>query len=130
MTSSDAFRFLTAVPALPVSDEQRAADFLCEALGMTQLEHEGHRIGICRRDDVEISVWVADGSAPGAETHLVGSASCRVQLSGIDALHEHCQSLGIIHPNGPLRRTGWGTREFDVLDPDGNLITFFERIDY
>lgn len=121
-------RFLAAVPALPVSNEQRAVEFLRDALGMTQLVFEGNGMGICRRDNVEIHVWVADGKAKGAERYLAGSASCRIQLTAIDALHEHCAALGVVHPNGPLRDTRWGTREFDVLDPDGNLITLFEQL--
>lgn len=132
MTTQDsgtaAGRFLAAIPALPVSDEARAVRFLHDALGMTQLVFEGNGLGICRRDDIEIHVCLADGKARGAESYLAGSASCRIELTGVDALHQHCRALGVVHPNGPLRDTGWGTREFDVLDPDGNLITLFERV--
>ena len=70
-------RFLTAVPALPVSDERAAVRFLQQALGFVELEQDGVGLGILRRDDVELHVWVADGSAPGAERSLAGSASCR-----------------------------------------------------
>lgn len=31
-----------------------------------------------------------------------------------------------IHPNGFLENKPWGQREFSVLDPDGNLLTFGE----
>lgn len=49
--------------------------FLEEALGFTELVHNGTGLGILRRDAVELHVWVADGSAPGAERSLAGSAS-------------------------------------------------------
>lgn len=127
MTAPDV-RFLAAIPSLPVTDEARAVRFLQNTLGLIPLQHEGKTLGICRRDGVEIHVWVADGSAKGAETYLAGSASCRVELTGVDVLYEHCRALAVVHPNGALRDTGWGTREFDVLDPDGNLITLFERL--
>lgn len=127
MTAPDV-RFLAAIPSLPVSDEARAVRFLHDALGLSQLQYEGKGLGICRRDEVEIHVWVADGSAKGAEKYLAGSASCRIELTGVDALNKRCRELRVVHPNGALRDTAWGTREFDVLDPDGNLITLFERL--
>jgi len=122
-----ASRFLAAVPSLPVSDEARAVAFFETALGFEQLFDDGTPLGIVRRDAVEVHVWVADGSAPGAERHLAGSASCRLEVSGVDALYEHCRSLGVVHPNVPLTDQPWGTREFGVLDPDGNLISLYER---
>jgi uncharacterized glyoxalase superfamily protein PhnB len=120
-------RFLAAVPALAVSDQRRAVGFLQDALGFTELTHEGHGLGILRRDEVEVHVWVADGSAPGAERHLAGTVSCRIEVTGIDELYRHCQALAVVHPNGPLQDQPWGTREFAVLDPDNNLITLYER---
>jgi uncharacterized glyoxalase superfamily protein PhnB len=119
-------RFLAAVPALAVSDKRRAVAFLQDALGFTELSHEGHGLGIMRRDEVELHVWVADGSAPGAERHLAGTVSCRIELTGIEELYRHCQALGVVHPNGPLQDQPWGTREFAVLDPDNNLITLYQ----
>jgi catechol 2,3-dioxygenase-like lactoylglutathione lyase family enzyme len=122
-------RFLAAVPALPVSDQTRAVGFLERALGLVELHDEGGRgLGILRRDAVELHVWLADGSAPGAERHLAGSASCRLEVTGVEQLHEHCQLLGVVHPNAPLRDQPWGTREFAVLDPDNNLIALYERV--
>lgn len=102
-TTTTAVRFLAAVPALPVSDERRAVAFLESALGFTELRHDGKGLGILRRDAVELHVWVADGSAPGAERHLAGSASCRIEVTGVDGLYQHGQQLGVVHPNAPLQ---------------------------
>ncbi|AVI52187.1 glyoxalase/bleomycin resistance/extradiol dioxygenase family protein [Pukyongia salina] len=33
-----------------------------------------------------------------------------------------------IHPNGPLEIKPWGQKEFSILDPDNNLLTFGESI--
>ena len=120
-------RFLAAVPALAVSDERRAVAFLSDALGFEELTHDGDGLGILRRDQVELQVWVADGSAPGAERRLAGTVSCRIEVTGLDSLYDRCLALGVVHPNGPLIDTPWGTREFAVLDPDHNLITLYER---
>lgn len=32
-----------------------------------------------------------------------------------------------MHPRAALRHQPWGVREFGVLDPDGNLVTLYER---
>ncbi|GGG97713.1 hypothetical protein GCM10011416_14690 [Polaribacter pacificus] len=34
-----------------------------------------------------------------------------------------------IHPNGPLETKPWGQKEFAILDPDNNLLTFGEAIE-
>ena len=122
-------RFLAAVPALPVSDERRAVAFLARTLGMTEIEYEGRGIGFLVRDEVRLQVWVADGSAPGAERHLAGTGSCRIEVSGIDELYRQCLALGAVHPHAPLADQPWGSREFAVLDPDHNLITLYQQGD-
>jgi len=33
-----------------------------------------------------------------------------------------------IHPNGALKKTPWQMKEFHLLDPDNNLLTFGESI--
>jgi hypothetical protein len=33
-----------------------------------------------------------------------------------------------IHPNSPLELKPWGQKEFSILDPDHNLLTFGESI--
>ena len=33
-----------------------------------------------------------------------------------------------IHPNGPLEIKPWGQKEFSILDPDNNLLTFGQSI--
>ena len=38
-------------------------------------------------------------------------------------------AAGIVHPNGALADKPWGTREFAILDPDGNLLTFSQSTD-
>lgn len=122
-------RFLAAVPALPVSDERRAVRFFIDTLGFEEvLGPDGAGLGILVRDVVQLHVWVADGSAPGAERSLAGSASCRIAVTGVAELYDHCVTLGVIHPNAPLQPREWGVEEFGILDPDGNLVTVYEEL--
>jgi catechol 2,3-dioxygenase-like lactoylglutathione lyase family enzyme len=129
MTATASAQFLTAVPMLPVSEERTAVAFFEATLGFTELRHEGKGLGILRRDAVEVHLWVPDGSAPGAERHLAGTASCRIEVSSVVELYDHCQRQGVVHPDAPLKKQPWGTREFGVLDPDNNLITLYERVE-
>jgi len=35
----------------------------------------------------------------------------------------------VIHPNGHLEKKPWGQKEFSLLDPDNNLLTFGQALD-
>jgi hypothetical protein len=76
---------------------------------------------------VEVHFWAATGpEGSGAEPRLAGTTSCRVQVDGIAALYKQCQARQVIHPSGELHEQPWGTREFTILDPDRNAVTFFQ----
>ena len=127
-----------AIPALPVRQVAQSIGFYRDQLGFAVIHHDTG-FAIVRRDAVEIHLWEAGdegwrdraGASPvvsGAESFIAGTASCRIQVVGVDALHAELHPRGILHPNAQLADQPWGTREFGVLDTDGNLITFFERI--
>jgi len=92
-----------------------------------------------RRRGATISIWGAtdetwrgslDPVKPvrsGAESFIAGTASCSIEVSGVDELYEQCKAREIVHPNAHVGDTEWGTREFGILDPDGNLVSFWER---
>lgn len=42
------------------------------------------------------------------------------------ALYARCQQHGIVHPNAPLDPKPWGTVEFAINDPNGNLVYIYE----
>lgn len=118
---------LAAIPAFPVSDVARSLPFYRDRLGMT-IRYQEDEFLILARDAFEVHLWAANKpDIPGAEPFVAGTASCRVQVSGVDILYAELLPLGVVHPNGPIGNKPWGTREFAVLDPDNNLITFFER---
>jgi len=129
-------KMLRAIPALPVRDMERSVEFYRGKIGLELVHREGG-FAILARDAVAIHLWEAadeswrarSGSSPvvsGAESFIAGTASCRIGVQGVDELHGRLEPLGILHPNAPLANKPWGDREFGVLDPDRNLITFFE----
>jgi len=130
-------RLVHAIPALPVRDTSQSALFYRDKLGCA-IWHEDAGFAIVGRDAFELHLWQAsdegwNGRAgqpvqSGAESFLAGTASCRVEVDGVDDLHAELEPRGVLHPNGPLADSDWGTREFAILDLDGNLVTFFQRV--
>ena len=119
--SETSTRFICAVPALASLDIQRSVDFFCSVLGFEQIHAAQGEYGIVCRGPVEIHFWAC------AEPHVAANTSCRVQVAGIEALYSACQAAGVVHPCASLGERPWGTIEFGVLDPDNNLVTFFQE---
>ena len=127
----------SSVPAFPVVDLAAALDFCALKLGFEERYRNG-RFAVIVRDEIELHLWVSNDKSwkrrwrnqpivSGAESFLAGTASCRFCCEGIDARYANLREEGVIHPNGALQTTPWGTDEFAILDLDGNLITFFEN---
>ena len=48
-----------------------------------------------------------------------------IRTNTIDAVYQaFLENKVQIHPNGKLETKPWGQREFSILDPDTNLLTF------
>lgn len=131
-------KLLRAIPALPVGDIERSVAWYRDFLGF-QISFAAEGFAICKRDDVELHLWAATDQRwrdatisvevgpvrSGAESFLAGTASCRIGVDDVDALYAHLNGEDV-HPNAKLHDEPWA-REFGVLDPDRNLLTFFER---
>ncbi len=111
----------SAAPVLASLNIERTVSFYCSRLGFSRVYVEPGVWGIVSRDAVQIHFW------PCSERHIAENTSCRVYVAGIDQFFAELEPQGVIHPNAPLENKPWGSREFGVLDPDGNLITFAER---
>jgi catechol 2,3-dioxygenase-like lactoylglutathione lyase family enzyme len=111
--------FTGAVPVLPTTNISQAASFYGQ-LGF-QVLHQEAEYAIVKRGVVELHVWLCP------DRSLAENSSCRIQVTGIEALYREYQSKGLLASNAALRDTPWGTREFAVFDPDRVLITFVEH---
>jgi catechol 2,3-dioxygenase-like lactoylglutathione lyase family enzyme len=112
-----------------------------ERLGF-EAPHVEDGFALLQRDGAEIHLWAASDDdwrtradfaetpvCSGAESFIAGTASCRIEVGDVDALFEELRSADVLHgtsTDGPAA-TEWGTREFHVLDGDGNLLTFYAR---
>lgn len=130
------------IPALPVRQIELAAAFYRDRLGFN-VGYQDEGYAIVRRDEAEIHLWAAgdegwkvrarNGSGSpvvsGAESFLAGTASCRIEVAGIDALYDEYRESGVLYGQDTvIEEQPWGTREFPVLDLERNLITFFEPV--
>lgn len=119
---SDAVEFVVAVPVLASLDIRRSVDFFADRLGFVVHYAAQGEYGIVSRGAVHIHFWACSDAAIPAAT------GCRVGVVNIDALYAHCVQEKIVHPNGALHTTPWGKQEFAIIDPDSNLVTFFEPV--
>lgn len=116
-------RFVSATPVLASLDIARSVAFYGDQLGFTSLYAEQGVYGVVMRGAVSLHFWAC------GERHIAENTSCRVRVDGIDALYADCVARAIVHPNAPLADKPWGSREFAIVDPDGNLVTFVEHAD-
>jgi catechol 2,3-dioxygenase-like lactoylglutathione lyase family enzyme len=116
-------KFLSATPVLASLDIQRSVAFYCKHLGFEVRHSDQGVYGIVGRDSVFIHFWAC------SERHIAEHTSCRLRVSGVEALYAQCLADGIVHSKAHLDTKPWNTREFAILDPDGNLVTFAEWAD-
>jgi catechol 2,3-dioxygenase-like lactoylglutathione lyase family enzyme len=130
------------IPAMPVRDAAAAVDFYRERLGFTVVHHDGG-FAVLNRDDAVVHLWQASDEGwrardslerpvrSGAESFIAGTASCRIRAEGVDDLYDELRGSDVLHPvsKDGVSDTDFGTREFAALDLDGNLLTFFQRVE-
>jgi uncharacterized glyoxalase superfamily protein PhnB len=127
------------IPALPVRDVGAAVAYYRHRFGFDS-PHQTADFAVLVRDDAVLHLWAATDDdwrarddldrrpiCSGAESFLAGTASCRIEVSDIDALFDELRSAGVLHDlsRDGMSATDFGTKEFATLDTDGNLLTFF-----
>lgn len=133
-------RMQKTIPALPVRSIKFSCEYYTNNLGFNIL-HQEQTFAIAVRDEIEIRLWQAcDGSWKwrsfflflkpiwtGAETFLAGTASCRIQMEGIQELYKEYKAKNVLHSHDTeITEQYWGHKEFPVVDLDRNLLTFYE----
>ena len=131
------------IPALPVRDIKVSCDYYTIKLGFT-IRHQEKTFAIAVRDGIEIHLWAACDKSwkwrslflalkpiwTGAETFIAGTASCRIQVQGIEELFEEYKKQGVLHsPATKVEEQYWGHKEFPAVDHHRNLLTFYEPME-
>ncbi len=112
---------VSAVSVLHPLNIKDTITFYESQLGFTKRYQEAG-FAILYRDAVEINFTQHD------DRYLPEHTACRINVTDVDSLYGEFKPMGVVHPNGDLRTTWWGTKEFGIIDLNGNGITFYERV--
>lgn len=110
-------------PKLPMRSKEVTREFYLNKLGFEEIgDYEGYLM--VQKDEIEIHFFEFKELAPKENYGQV-----YIRTDSIEALYQTLLDSGTdIHPNGPLETKPWGQKEFSVLDPDTNLLTFGQSI--
>ncbi|TDX87007.1 bleomycin resistance protein [Epilithonimonas xixisoli] len=111
------------IPKLPFINKEKTIDYY-QNLGFGFVADYGDYL-IATYNDSEIHFFEFGSLIPEKSDFMI---YLRIS-NNIDRFYQQTQDKGIsIHPNGNLETKPWGTREFSVIDPNGTLLTFGEKI--
>ncbi len=107
---------LLAIPALPCVDVPAAVAHYRDVLGF-HVDYQQENLGVLDRDHVRVLLVPrgSHGSPAGAYFYVRDADALHAELSARGA---RAQGTPGSHP--------WGLRDFEVLDLDGNSLTFGE----
>ena len=115
---------LTAIhPKLPMRNKEATRYYYVESLGFKELADYGDYLMV-QKDGIEIHFFAFPGLRPKENYGQV-----YIRTDDIDTYYKSLLAANIeIHPNGALESKPWGQREFSLLDPDHNLLTFGQSL--
>ena len=110
-------------PKLPMRNKDATKDYYLNKLNFKESGDYGDYL-IVKKDGIEIHFFEFKDLDPKENYGQV-----YIRTNGIDNLYQYLLDRKIsIHPNGYLEVKPWGQKEFSLLDPDNNLLTFGQSI--
>ena len=115
---------LTAIhPKLPMRNKTITKAFYINLLGLQNIGDYDSYLMVYK-DDIEIHFFEFKDLEPKENYGQV-----YIRVDNIDNLYQTLLDNKVeIHPNGPLETKPWGQKEFSILDPDSNLLTFGQSL--
>lgn len=112
-------------PKLPMRDKAVTRHYYINKLGFKEFgsaDYEGYLM--VQKDKIQIHFFEFKELDPKENYGQV-----YVHTDNIDDLYQSFLDKKLsIHPNGKLQVKPWGQKEFAMLDPDNNLLTFGESV--
>jgi hypothetical protein len=115
---------LTAVhPKLPMRNKANTRDYYVNQLGFQPFGGDYPDYLMVEKDQIQIHFFLFKDLNP-----LENYGQVYIRTTEIEALYQSLIDNRVsIHPNGPLEVKPWRMKEFSLLDPDHNLLTFGEE---
>ncbi len=109
----------TIHPKLPMHNKAATKAYYTQ-LGFQQFGGEYDDYLMMERDNIQIHFFLFPELDPKENYGQV-----YIRTDNILQLYQEMQDRQLaIHPNGHLETKPWGQKEFSMLDPDNNLLTF------
>ena len=113
-------------PKLPMRDKTVTRDYYINKLGFQEFgsaDFEGYLM--VQKDNIQLHFFEFKALDPKENYGQV-----YIRTATISNLYQTLLDNKVrIHPNGQLELKPWGQREFSLLDPDNNLLTFGQSIE-
>lgn len=112
-------------PKLPMRSKQATREYYVNQLGFKDIgasDYEGYLM--VQKDHIQLHFFEFTGLQP-----MENYGQVYIRTNAIDKLYQSMLDNKItIHPAGSLQQKPWGQKEFSLLDPDNNLLTFGQAV--
>ncbi len=112
-------------PKLPMRNKAVTKAYYVNQLGFQvygSADFDGYLM--LQKDAIQIHFFEFEGLNPKENYGQV-----YLRTDDIEKLYKSLLINGVaIHPNGKLQTKDWGQKEFSLLDPDSNLLTFGQEV--
>ena len=112
-------------PKLPMRSKVITKAYYIDKLNFVQLgEDEFTDYLMLQKDNIQIHFFLFENINPKENYGQV-----YIRVKNIEKFYDSLLIKDVtIHPNGALEKKPWGQKEFALLDPNGNLLTFGETL--
>ena len=113
------------VPKLPMRNKAITKEYYVNKLGFICIEKEDYSFYlILQKDNLELHFF--DHKDLNIEENY---GQVYIRVNDIELFYQSLLDNNIpIHPHGSLQTKPWGQKEFALLDPDNNLLTFGQKL--
>jgi catechol 2,3-dioxygenase-like lactoylglutathione lyase family enzyme len=109
----------TISPKLPMRNKTLTKDYYLKLLGFEEIADYGDYL-IIGKDKIEIHFFEFKALSPKENYGQI-----YIRTNDITKIYQDFLDNKVkIHPNAHLETKPWGQKEFALLDPDNNLLTF------
>ncbi|KMQ65276.1 Bleomycin resistance protein [Chryseobacterium sp. FH2] len=115
--------FTDIIAKLPMRQKELTSAFY-KKLGFTVFGNEFDHYLMLQKDNLQLHFFEFKNLVPDENYGQI-----YIRTTSIENLYNtFIENKVPIHPNGNLAEKPWGQKEFSILDPDNNLITFGETL--